>query len=155
MTTATTPEEQQRAADEAANAAIADRLIAATRPTAHNVTGLVPVMCPHGALLVVDPDEAGGALIPAMARTADGRLAVSAPLADGRVVVRPRAGTTFIRAKYASTTYGCPIDAGQPRPDDMTTPAANRPVAALCSRPVRLFVPEVYDEAEHGPLVPA
>lgn len=111
-------------------------------PTAHNVSALVPSMCSHGAeYLVVDPDD-----VPSGRRTR-----IAGTIADGRVVVSPPVGESWVRAKYMTANMTCVVDAGRPRPDDLSAPAANRP-ADLCSKPTRVWIAEPYDAAVHGEI---
>jgi hypothetical protein len=149
-----TASDEQQAADAAANHEVATRMAQALRPTTHNVTGLVPVLCPHGCMLVVEPDDLAPWLLLARVSIDGQDRGQASPLADGRRVVTPRSGRTFVRAKYATGTFACVVDRGDPRPDDLTTPGAFRPIAGVCSQPVRLWVPEPYDPAVHGPLLP-
>lgn len=112
--------------------------------TWHNLTGLVPSMCEHGAaFLVVDPDDVPGG------------HRIGGTLGDGRMLIAPRPGSTWVRAKYMTGNMTCVMEQGQPRPDDLTTAAMNRPSPAIhdASKPVRMWAPEVYDPAVHGPVV--
>ena len=113
--------------------------------TWHNLTGMVPSMCDHGAaVLIVDPDDVPPG------------LPVRGHLADGRVAVGPRPGSTWVRSKYMTGNMTCVMEQGQPRPDDLTTAAMNRPSPAVhpAGVPVRMWAPEVYDLETHGPLLP-
>lgn len=112
--------------------------------TWHNLTGLVPSMCQHGAdFLVVDPDEVPGG------------HRIGGHLADGRVLIGPRPGSTWVRAKYMTGNLTCVMEQGQPRPDDLATAAMNRPSPDVhpAGVPVRMWAPEVYDPETHGTVV--
>ena len=110
------------------------------QPSPHNLTGLVPSMCDHGArYLVVDADDLTAACI------------VAGRLADGRVLVTPKPGVSWVRSKYMTANMTCVMEQGQPRPDDLATAGVVRPrPEAHLGLPVRLWVPEVYDPAVHG-----
>lgn len=114
-----------------------------SRPTAHNLSGMVPSMCAHGVpYLIVDPDDTMG-------------NAIAGTTEDGRVAILPRAGASWVRGKYMTGNMTCVIEAGRPRPDDLAAAAVNRPKPGLhADGPVRMWAPEPYDPDQHGQLIP-